>query len=260
METAVDHGLTLIDTADVYGLDFGGTGFGAAEELLGRVLAEAPALRERIVLATKGGIDPGVPYDSSPTYLRAACEASLRRLEVEVIDLYQVHRIDHFAHPADVAATLAALRDEGKIREVGLSNTAPGQVEAFTAHLPFPLATIQPEFSCVNLTALLDGTLDRCLWDGTTPLAYSPLAGGRLASGDAPPDLLTTLDRLAEREGVDRAAVALAFVLAHPSAPVAIIGTQSPERIVSATSALSVRLDRPDVYALIEASQGFPLP
>ncbi len=260
IETAVAHGLGLIDTADVYGLDFGGTGFGSAEELLGRVLAEAPGLRERIVLATKGGIDPGVPYDSSPTYLRAACEASLRRLGVEVIDLYQVHRIDHFTHPAEVASTLAALRAEGKVREVGLSNTTPAQVDAFVAHLPFPLATVQPEYSCVNLTALRDGTLDRCLRDGTAPLAYSPLGGGRLAAGEAPADLLTTLDRLAEREGVDRAAIALAFVLAHPSAPVAIIGTQTPARIASATRALGVHLDRTDLYAIIEASQSHPLP
>lgn len=260
IETAVDHDLNLIDTADVYGLDFGGTGFGSAEALLGRVLAEAPGLRDRIVLATKGGIDPGVPYDSSAAYLRTACEASLRRLGVESVDLYQVHRIDHFTHPGEVAATLAALRHEGKVREVGLSNTTPAQVEALTAHLPFPLATVQPEFSCLNLTPLRDGTLDRCLWDGTTPLAYSPLGGGRLTGGDAPADLLAVLDRLAEREGVDRAAVALAFVLAHPSRPVAIVGTQTPERVIAATAALRVHLDRADVYALIEAGQGHPLP
>jgi aryl-alcohol dehydrogenase-like predicted oxidoreductase len=260
IETAVEAGMTLIDTADVYGLDFGGAGFGAAEELLGRVLAEAPDLRDRIVLATKGGISPGVPYDSSAAGLRAACEASLRRLQVDVIDLYQVHRVDVYTHPAEVAATLAALRDEGKVREVGVSNTMPWQLQALQAHLPFPLATAQPELGCLDLRPITGGLLDVCMQAGVTPLAYSPLGGGRLLGDDLPAGLAVLLDGLAEREGVDRAAVALAWVLAHASRPVAIVGTTSPERIRAATAALRVHLDRTDAYAVLEAAQGHPHP
>jgi predicted oxidoreductase len=261
IETAVDAGMNLIDTADVYGLDWGGTGFGEVESLLGRVLAGAPGLRERIVLATKGGIAPPIPYDSSPAALRAACEASLRRLRVEVIDLYQVHRPDMFTHPADVAATLDALRDEGKIREVGVSNHTPAQVEALQAHLPFPLVSNQPEFSADQLAPLRDGTLDACMRDEITPLAWSPLAGGRLATGEGVrPQLLDVLDHLAAREGAERSTIALAFVLAHPSAPIAIVGTQTPERITASTAALDVHLDRTDVYQIIQASEGVPLP
>lgn len=261
LEAALDHGLNLVDTADVYGLDWGGSGFGANEELLGRVLARAPALRDRMVLATKGGIIPPVPYDSSPTHLRSACEASLRRLGVDVIDLYQVHRPDLFAHPADVAATLAALREEGKIREAGISNHTPAQHDALVAHLPFPLATSQPEYSVAELGPLRDGTFDRCMRDGVVPLAWSPLAGGRLVTGDGMrPELLAAIDRIAEREGVDRAAVCYAFVLAHPAAPVAVLGTQTIERITQAATALDVTLDRSDVYELIQASEGVPLP
>ena len=261
VETAVDAGMNLIDTADVYGLDWGGTAFGQVEELLGQVLAGAPALRERIVLATKGGIRPPVPYDSSASGLRAACEDSLRRLQVDVIDLYQVHRPDMFTHPAEVAATMAALREEGKIREVGVSNHTPAQVAALQAHLPFPLASNQPEYSAAHLDPLRDGTLDACMRDGITPLAWSPLAGGRLATGEGVrPELLTALDEIAEREGVERSHVALAFVLAHPSAPVAIIGSQNPERIVASTTALTVHLDRADVYRIVQASEGVPLP
>ena len=261
IEAALDAGMNLVDTADVYGLDWGGTGFGAVEELLGKVLAGAPQLRERMVLATKGGIRPPVPYDSSPTALRAACEDSLRRLQVDVIDLYQVHRPDMFTHPAEVAATLAALRDEGKIREVGVSNHTPEQVAALAAHLPFPLVSNQPQYSVAHLDPLRDGTFDACLRDGVVPLAWSPLAGGRVATGEGlRPELVRLLDELAAREGVDRAAIALAFVLAHPSAPVAIIGTQRPERIASATAALGVSLDRADVYAIVQAAEGVPLP
>lgn len=261
VEAALDAGMNLIDTADVYGLDWGGTGFGEVEELLGHVLVAAPGLRQRMVLATKGGIRPPTPYDSSPTALRAACEDSLRRLQVDVIDLYQIHRPDLFAHPAEVAATLATLREEGKVREVGVSNHTPAQVAALAAHLPFPLVSNQPEYSAVHLDPLRDGTLDACLRDGVTPLAWSPLAGGRLATGEGlRPELLAVLDDLAGREGVDRSIVALAFVLAHPSAPVAIIGSQNPARIAASTTALSVHLDRADVYAIIQASEGVPLP
>jgi predicted oxidoreductase len=260
LDAALAAGMNLIDTADIYGFD-GGAGFGRAEEILGAVLRANPHLREQIVLATKGGIVPPVPYDSSPAALRAACEASLQRLGVETIDLYQIHRPDLLAHPADVAATLAALRDDGKIREVGVSNHTPAQVDALAAHLPFPIVSNQPEFSAVHLAPMRDGTFDSCMRDGVVPLAWSPLGGGRLATGDGvAPELLAVLDGLAARESVDRSAIALAFVLAHPSRPIAIVGTQNPERIAASTAALGVELSRADVYAIVQASEGVPLP
>lgn len=266
IETAVGAGLNLIDAADVYGLDWGGTGFGEAERLLGRVLAEAPQLRDQMVLATKGGIAPPVPYDSSASRLRQACEDSLERLGVETIDLYQIHRPDLFTHPAEVAATLSALRAEGKIREAGVSNHTVAQVETLQAHLDFELVSTQPEYSAAQLAPLRDGTFDLCLRNAMVPLAWSPLAQGALG-GDAGErhegvraELLDVLDQLAEREWVDRSTIALAFVLAHPAQPVAIIGTQRPERIEQATRALNVPLNRTDVYRIIAASDGAPLP
>jgi len=261
VETALDAGMTLVDNADVYGFDWGGTGFGRVEEILGSVLAVAPHLRDRMVLATKGGIMPPIPYDSSPGYLRSACEASLRRMGVDVIDLYQIHRPDLLTHPADVAGTLSVLRDEGKIREVGVSNHTPAQVDALARHLPFPIVANQPEYSAVRLDPLRDGTFDACMRDGTVPLVWSPLGGGRLATGDGVrPELLEVLDALAERERVDRGQLAIAFALAHPAAPIAIVGSQNPDRIRSATAALDVELSREDVYSIIQASEGVPLP
>ena len=261
IETALDLGMNLIDTADVYGLDYGGSGFGGNEEVLGKVLAAAPHLRDRMVLATKGGIMPPIPYDSSDGYLRSAVDASLRRLGVDVIDLYQIHRPDLFAHPRQVADTLGSLVSEGKIRAVGISNHTPAQHDAFVAHLDVPLATSQPEYSPAFLGPMRDGTFDRCMRDGVVPLAWSPLGGGRLMSGDGvPPALIATLDELAGREGVDRAAICYAFVLAHPSAPVALLGTQNPDRLRSAVAALDVRLDRVDVYRIVQDSEGVPLP
>jgi len=261
IEIALDSGMNLIDTADVYGFDWGGTGFGAVEELLGKVLAQAPKLRERMVLSAKGGIRPPVPYDSGSEALRSACEGSLRRLGVEVIDLYQIHRPDMFSHPAAVAATLGELVDEGKIREVGVSNHSPVQLAALRSHMPMAIATNQFEFSAGVTSPLRDGTFDQAMQHGIVPLVWSPLAGGRLATGEGiRPELLATLDRLAERENVDRSIIALSFVLAHPSLPVSIVGTQSPERIVGSLAALEVVLDRNDCYDIIEASEGRPLP
>lgn len=263
IDAALEAEMSLIDTADVYGLDWGGSGFGAAEELLGKVLAQTPSLRDQIVLATKGGIAPPVPYDSSPAYLRQACDASLSRLGVETIDLYQIPRPDLFTHPADTAETLVALRQAGKIREVGISNHTAAQHDALAAHLPFPVASVQPQFSAQHLDPLWDGTLDAAMRTGAAVLAWSPLAGGALATGDSTevrPELLATLDRLAAREDAARTDVAIAFVLAHPSRPVALIGSITPERIAGAPAALDVTLDRNDVYDIIEASQGEDLP
>jgi len=265
IETALDYGMNLIDTADVYGLDWGGTHFGEAEELLGTVLAGAPGLRDRMVLATKGGITPPTPYNSSPTHLSRAIDDSLRRLQVDTIDLYHIHRPDLYTHPAEVAAALTEARESGKIREVGVSNHTVAQTEALAAHLPFPLATTQPEFSADHLDPMFDGTFDMAMRRDITALAWSPIGGGRLALGvpgpDGPtPELLAQIDSLAEREDTTRVAVALAFVLTHPVAPIAIVSSQTPERIIDATKALSVRLDRSDCYAIIEASTGVPMP
>ena len=264
VEAALEAGMTLFDTADVYGLDWGGTGFGRNEAILGDVFAAAPELRERMILATKGGIVPPIPYDSSASYLRDAVDASLRRLQTDTIDLYLIHRPDLFTHPGDVAKVLADLRSQGKIREVGLSNYTPSQHDALAGLLDFPIAAIQPQFSAAHLEPMRDGTFDRAMRDGIVPMAWSPLAGGALATGDTVaavrPELIGVLDRIAQREEVDRAVVALAFVLAHPSRPVAIIGSQQPQRIAAANTALRVYLDRNDCYDIIEASEGVPLP
>ncbi len=264
---ALDAGMTLIDTADIYG--FGsqadGTDFGDAEVLLGQVLDADPGLRDRMVLATKGGIRPPVPYDQSREYLVEACEASLRRLGVEFVDLYQVHRPDVLTHPADLAATLQLLIDRGLTRTIGVSNFTVAQTRALQAHLDVPLVTSQPEWSALHLDPLVDGTFDLCAETAMTPLAWSPLGGGRLAPSDDPADertarLVEVLDRLAAARGVERTVVALAWTMRHPSGPIPIIGTQQPERIRSLAAAAEVTLDRAEWYEVLVASRGERLP
>jgi predicted oxidoreductase len=261
IEAALDCGMTLIDNADVYGLDWGGSAFGESETLLGKVLAANASLRDRMVLASKGGIIPGVPYIASADYLAEAVDRSLKRMQVEHIDLYQIHRPDMFTHPAETAAALDALVQAGKIGMVGVSNYTQAQEDALRHHMKSPLVSLQSQYSLTHLDMLRDGTLDRCMMNDTVFLAWSPLGGGALATGEnLRPELVAKLDALAAREGTDRAGIALAFVLAHPSRPVALVGSQSIARLQDAQKATEITLTRADVYALIEAAQGVPLP
>ena len=161
IEHVLSLGMNLIDTADVYGLDWGGTAFGSAEELLGEVLQDAPGLREQMVLASKGGIIPGVPYDSA--YLEQACDDSLRRLGVDCLDLYQIHRPDMLTHPEETARVLQRLKDAGKVRTFGVSNYTNSQTEALMSYLPGEIISQQPQYSALHLDPLFDGTFDQCM-------------------------------------------------------------------------------------------------
>jgi predicted oxidoreductase len=263
VEAALAAGMTLLDTADIYGPD-NNEPFGAAEALLGQVLKAQPSLRERFVLASKGGIVMGTPYDSSPAYLVSAVEASLRRMNVERIDLWQIHRPDSLAHPAEVAEALAGLRAAGKIGEVGVSNYTAAQTAALQAHLPFPLACIQIEFSALVIDPLTDGTLDQALATGMGVLAWSPLAQGRLGDGEtADPRVRAVrdaLDGFARVKGVSRTVAAYAWIRQHPSRAIPIVGSQQLARIAEAAEALSVTFTRPEWYAVLIAARGVPLP
>lgn len=270
IETALGCGMTLIDTADIYGYSGvvpasdGNSGFGAAEKLLGRVLSESPGLRGQITLATKGGVLPPVPYDSSATYLRGAAEDSLRRLGVEQVDLYQIHRPDLLAHPESVASVLDDLVISGKVRSVGVSNHTVAQTEALASFMQSPLATTQPEFSPLATDPIGDGTLDNAMRHGIIPLAWSPLAGGRLGTPDPADERATAVvevvDRIASEQGVARAAVVLAWVMRHPAGCVPIIGSQRPERIRECARAVEVVLSRDEWYEILVAGRGEPMP
>lgn len=265
IEAALAAGMNLIDVAAVYGLDWGGQAFGESEDLLGRVLAETPGLRARMVLATKFGIIPGIPYDSGAEAVIASCEASLKRLRTDVIDLFQVHRPDVLTHPEELAHALARLRKDGKIREIGVSNYTVPQTRALLRYLDRPLATLQPEFSAIAVEPAFDGVLDLAMEARMTPLAWSPLGGGRLADGVDAADpatrrVATRLDELARAHGTTRSAVALAFVMRHPSRPMPILGTQNPARIAAATDALKINLSRAEWYSLVVAARGVPMP
>lgn len=261
IQAALDAGVTLFDTADIYGPD-NGEPFGAAEALLGRVLAGNPGLRDRMVIATKGGISIGVPYDSSAAYLTTAIDASLARMGVEHVALWQIHRPDLLTHPAEVGEALLAAHQAGKIGAVGVSNFTPWQVEALAAHLPLPIVSCQPEFSPLAVAPLGDGVLDQAIARGMAVLAWSPLGGGRLGN---PADerahaVAAALDAKAKQAGVSRAAAAYSWIMAHPVRPIPIVGTQSTARIAEIPDAYTPTWTRAEWYEVLVAARGEPLP
>jgi aryl-alcohol dehydrogenase-like predicted oxidoreductase len=262
IDAALDIGITLFDTADIYGPD-NGEKFGAAETLLGRVFAEDRGLRDRMVLATKGGISMGVPYDSSPGYVAAAIDASLSRLGVDTIDLWQIHRPDILTHPQEAARALSDAVASGKVRSIGVSNYTVPQTRALMKFLDgVPLSSTQPELSALALAPIEDGTLDLAMQRNLAVLAWSPLGQGRIG---APADersraVAAALDAQAGKFGVSRTAAAYSWIMAHPAHPIPIVGTQNPARIREAGDATKVHWTRQDWYAVLVAARGERLP
>ncbi|HUD90493.1 aldo/keto reductase [Sphingobium sp.] len=257
VEAALDAGITLFDTADIYGCDTP-AGFGSAEALFGRILADAPELRARMVVATKGGIRPGIPYNSGADYLADAIDASLTRMGIEQVDLYQIHRRDFLTHPQEVAASLTKMVEAGKVRAIGVSNYSIHELDALQTFFDLPIVSTQPEFSALRTVPLYDGTLDQAMARDIAVLAWSPLGGGRLAKALHPAAIL--IEEQAARFGVDITAAALSWVMAHPAHPIPIVGSQSPARIARSIDAFKVEWTRGEWYGVLEASLGERLP
>lgn len=268
---AFEAGYTLFDLADIYA-------GGDSERVFGRVLREVPELRRQARIMTKCGIRKrGVPtadapyrYDFSRGYIRQSCDESLSRLGVDCVDFFLLHRPDYLMDPAEVAEAFAELQSAGKVRHFGVSNFRPSQVTALQQACPMPLAVNQVEISLAHLNCFEDGTLDQCLAGRITPMAWSPLAGGKLGIGArrvlASQEGYQTggvepiLDELAARHGVTRGAIALAWLLKHPAGILPIVGSTDPGRIREAAQADAVELTREDWYRLLVAGRGEFLP
>lgn len=268
---AFEAGYTLFDNADIY-CD------GLAESLFGEVLREIPGMRSRVVIATKCGIrKAGTPdlkspyrYDFSAAHILRSCEQSLRRLKVETVDLYQLHRPDLLADPGEVAGAFMKLREQGKVREFGVSNFAPSQLEMLQSYCSFKLIVNQIEISLAHLDPFRDGALDQCVTRRITPMAWSPLAGGWLV-GPPGVDMMDphharklrlheTIEAVARERGFSRAVVCVGWLLSHPAGIVPIIGTTDPTRIRELAAADSVQVTRDEWYRLYEAACGQRLP
>src|SRR5665213_231847 len=267
---AYEAGYTLFDNADVYCR-------GVCETVLGNSLKDVPGMRQRILIATKCGIrftgdpTPDAPqrYDFSAKHILWSCEQSLNRLGIETIDLYQLHRPDVLMDPHEVAQAFDQLRRQGKAREFGVSNFSPSSLAALAKFCPMPLIVNQVEIHLGRLNCFTDGTLDQCLQNKMTPLAWSPLGGGWLAEGKIDPtdprkkfksDLLTVLKEIAGKYAVPHNVLAMAWLMKHPSGIIPIVGSNKPDRIREAAMADNVNLSREDWYRLFVAARGEPMP
>ncbi len=259
----LDLGLVAFDHAPVYG-EYG------VEELFGdQVLRRDPRLREEMVLVSKAGIDlgpegryPRVYYDSSPAGIRGDVESSLRRLGTDRLDLLLVHRPDPMTPPAELAATLDALVQEGKVRSLGVSNCSPVQVDALQRHLANRLVAHQVELSLLRLENLDNGVVDHGTVTGAALMAWSPLAGG--AVFDAADPRAQRVLAFAEQVATDHASTVDAVLYAWLwgiGAPVSVVtGSMRIDRIRAAVQAQDLRLSHPEWYGLMEASRGISVP
>lgn len=263
VDTCLDAGITTIDHADIYG------GY-RVEALFGEMLATRPDLRNRIELVTKCGIaltGTARPehrvkhYNSTAAHIRWSLENSLRNLKTDHVDLLLLHRPDPLMDAAEVAEVLEALVAEGKTRAVGVSNYTPSQFAMLQSKLPIPLMANQIELSVTHTAPLYDGTLDDCVNYGISPMAWSPLGGGRLFDREeGNPQLVDLLTSLAAQYGVQGAGtVALAWLLRLPSKPLPIIGSTDPERVKSLARATEIDFDLQDWFQVLEVASGRPV-
>ena len=264
IDACLEAGITTFDHADIYG------GY-TCEGLFGRALAEAPGLRDRMEIVTKCGINavgpnrPGARvnhYDASAAAIARCVERSLRELRTDRIDLLLIHRPDWLTSAEETAQGLAAVIATGKVRAVGVSNYSVHQAGLLAHFLGRAPATNQVEVSLLQMGAITDGTLDQCQAAGSRPMAWSPLAGGRLLSGEDATAVRTRaeLARIGAEYGVSAEQVALAWVAALPSGPQVVIGTNQLGRIRAAAASAGLRLERQHWYELWTAAQGRSVP
>ncbi len=238
LRRAVELGINLIDTADSYGPD-------VSERLIGETLSPYP---EDMVIATKGGLVRPGPGDwrpnGRPKHLREACEGSLKRLNLETIDLYQLHRIDPEVPAEESLGVLSELRDEGKIRHVGLSEVGVAEIQK--AQEIVPIASVQNRYNLTDRGS--EDVLDYCEREGIAFIPWFPLATGKLAQSGGP------LDEISARHDAKPSQIALAWLLHRSPVMLPIPGTSSVAHLEENTAGAEIKLSEEEVAELNEAA------
>ena len=234
LRRAIELGINFIDTAESYGPE-------VSERLIAEALHPYP---EGLVIATKGGLprtdDGGWSPDGRPEHLRESCEGSLRRLRLDRIDVYQLHRVDPNVPLEESVGALAQLRAEGTVRHVGLSNVSEGQLDR--ARKIVPIVSIQNRYSVAERDD--DALVDRCERDGLAYIPWYPLAAGRVAENSGP------CERVARARGATAAQVWLAWLLHRSPAMLPIPGTNSIEHLEENVAAAGLELTDEEFEAL----------
>ena len=255
IEACLAQGITTIDQADIYGLY-------TAEGLLGAAL-KGTGLRDKIELVTKCDIVVGSDrfpdvrvkhYDTSPEYITASLERSLTEMGTDHVDLLLIHRPDPFMDHGATGRALDDLVAAGKTRTVGVSNFRPWDFSLLQSAMETDLVVNQIELSLKEHAPFVNGDLAFCQENEITPMAWSPLGGGDLMTGTGA--VQDALQSVASRDGVDAAAVATAWLLAHPAGIVPVLGTNNLNRIKGFGDALKVNMDRETWFELYTAALG----
>lgn len=257
IETCLEQGITSMDLADIYG-DYG------AEELVGNCLKQTPGLRDKIELISKCDIvapcgkysDRRVKYyDTSWKHITESVDASLSLFGVEQIDLFLIHRPDPFMDHVETGSTLDEIIKSGKVKAFGVSNFKPHDWTLLQSAMSNPLVTNQIEISLVAHDAFTNGDIAFLQENGIAPMAWSPLGGGSLFDGKNA-ELTKVLNRIADEQNVTTSSVAVAWLLAHPSEIMPILGTNNLSRLAQLSQAYDVKMDRQTWFELYTAALG----
>lgn len=262
IEQCLELGVTSFDHADIYG------GY-SVEGLFGEALQLAPQLREQMQLVSKCGIQLVAEarpqhrikaYDTSHAHIVASVENSLRALRTDRLDLLLIHRPDPLMEADEVARAFDDLRRDGKVLHFGVSNFTPAQFSLLASRTP--LVTNQVELSPLQMNALHDGTLDQAQQLRCKPMLWSPLAGGRLFTGqdEEAVRVRSCLEAIAARWHCPVAAVVYAWLLRHPSQPLPIVGSSRIEALRQAVDALELPVDAATWHEVWSAAAGREVP
>ena len=252
----LDQGITTFDQADIYG-DY------SAEAIFGVALKEDKSLRSKIEIVTKCGIVapcgkyadvPVKYYDTSKKHIDASVNASLKNMNIDYIDMLLIHRPDPYMDHDETGQALDTLIKSGKIGAVGVSNFKPYDWELLQSTMVNKLHTNQIELSLQSIDAFSNGDVAFHQKNASPIMAWSPLGGGKLMTESN--QLTNKMDQIGTHYKVDRAAVAISFLLSHPANIIPIMGTNNIDRISRISDALKVKMDRITWFELYTAALG----
>lgn len=259
MHHCLDKEITTFDHADIYG------GY-TTEEDFGKAFLESGINREDIQLISKCGIQyisdkrkhAVKHYDLSKDYIIWSVEESLRLLKTDYLDLILLHRPSPMMHPDEIAEAVLILTRQGKIKEFGVSNFTPSQMELIDNKVP--IAVNQIEFSLTEHTAMHDGTLDTMMMKDILPMAWSPLGTVFREDTQQTRRIHKQLGELLEKYNATEDQLLLAWLMKHPAKIHPVIGTTKPKRISDAVAASKINMELEDWFLILVASQGHRVP
>ena len=260
INSCLDQGITTFDQASIYGLY-------TSESVFGQTLKANPSLRKELEIITKCGIIvPSKRYpniqarhsDTSRKHITASVDASLTNMSTDYIDLLLVHRPDPFMNHRETGRALDDIVSSGKVRAVGVSNFKPYDWNLLQSAMKTELVTNQIELSLAFLDPFTNGDLAFHQQNATHVMAWSPLGGGSIMKNTG--ELGLIMDKVATDHNVDRAAVAVAWILDHPANIIPVMGTNNLDRIAKISDALKVKMDRDTWFLLYTAALGRDMP